>query len=146
MEPAVGGRVWRCAGVTRVVVPVRYPLSAHSRRTLMRAIEIAEEHDAELTILHVDLFQTQTPVTRTELKRSIEEKFGRIPYARYVIRRGFIVEETLFDEIAAERADIVVIGQKQAGRFRATLRRITGDPDIEEYLRDRLDCEIVTVT
>jgi len=40
-----------------VVVPVRYPLSKHSRRTLERAIEVAREREAALTVLHVDLYQ-----------------------------------------------------------------------------------------
>ena len=41
-------------GVTRVIVPVRYPLSAHSKRTLGRAIEVAAERNADLTVLRFD--------------------------------------------------------------------------------------------
>lgn len=130
--------------MTRVVVPVRYPLSTHSRRTLATAIDVAEAHDAELTILHVNLFQESRQVTRSDLKRAVESRFGSLSNTRYVVRQGFIVEETILDEIAAEDADIVVIGRKQVGRWRATISRIVGDPNIEEFLRTKLDCEIVT--
>ena len=41
--------------MTRVVVPVRYPLTDDSKRTLGEAIRVAEERDAALTILHVNL-------------------------------------------------------------------------------------------
>lgn len=132
--------------IDRVVVPVRYPLSQHSRRTLDRAIELAREHAAELTVLHVDLYQNQGEVRRTDLKRAVEREFGVLDFARYVVRAGFLVEETILDEIAAENADIVVIGQKQVGRWRSMINRVIGDPDIERYLRDALDCQIITVS
>lgn len=129
----------------RVVVPVRYPLSTHSKRTLERAVEIAEERDAELTVLHVNLHQNSHRTTRSELKRAVERSIGRIPDARYVVRGGFLVEETILDEIAAEHADVVVIGHKQAPRWRRALARLTKDPDIEKFLRKRLDCTVITV-
>lgn len=131
--------------MNRVVVPVRYPLSRHSERTLKRAIDIADDRDAELTILHVNLYQNGQGVTRSELKRAVERTVGSVPNARYVIRGGFLVEETILDEIAAEDAEVVVIGHKQAPRWRRALARLTSDPDIETFLKERLDCTVITV-
>ncbi|AFK20377.1 universal stress protein [Haloferax mediterranei ATCC 33500] len=131
--------------MTRVVVPVRYPLSKHSRATLEEAIRVARERDAELTVLHVDLYQSNRGVTRTELKRAVEREFGPLVRARYVVRHGFLVEETILEEVAAEEADIVVIGSKQASRWRKMLRRFLDDPDIDVYLREKLDCTVITV-
>lgn len=130
--------------MTRVVVPVRYPLSAHSKRTLRKAIDIAREREAALTVLHVDLYQSGRHVTRSELKRAVEHEFGALPNARYVVRSGFLVEETILEEIAAEGADVVVIGEKQVGRWRSMVRRLVGDPDIEAYLREELNAQVVT--
>ncbi len=132
--------------MTLVVVPVRYPLSRHSRATLRRAIEEAEAKDADLTVLHVNLYQTDDNVSRTGLKSAVEREFGRLGRARYVVRSGFLVEETILDEVAAEGADYVVIGQKQAGRWRRMVRRLVDDPDIEGFLRRELDCEVITVS
>ena len=128
-----------------VVVPVRYPLSEHSKATLERAIEVAEEHGADLTVLHVNLYQNDRDTSRTELKNAVERAFGRLPYARYTVRSGFLVEETILDEVAAEGADYVVIGRKQTGRWRRMIRRLVDDPDIEGFLRRELDCEVITV-
>ncbi|MFC6768938.1 universal stress protein [Natrinema soli] len=128
-----------------VVVPVRYPLSKHSRRTLERAIEVAREREAALTILHVDLYQNGKKVTRLDLKNAVESTFGRLESARYVVRTGFLVEESILDEVAAERADAVVIGNKQASRLRRIFQRFTDNPDIDRYLRSHLDCEVITV-
>jgi len=130
----------------QVVVPVRYPLSAHSRATLAEAIEIAEREDATLTVLHVNLYQNGRQVTRRQLKDATEAEFGSIPRARYSVRRGVLVEESILEEIAAEQADVVVIGKKQAGRWREMIRRLVDDPDIETFLRERLDCRVVTVS
>lgn len=132
--------------MTLVVVPVRYPLSEHSRATVARAIEVADEHDAELSVLHVNLYQNEGNVTRTELKQAVERAFGRVDQARYVVRSGFLVEETILDEVAEEGADFVVIGQKQASSWRKMVRRLVDDPDVEQYLRSQLDCEVITAS
>lgn len=132
--------------MTLVVVPVRYPLSEHSHATLRHAIDLAEEEDAELTVLHVNLYQDGGGVSRTGLKRAVEREFGRLPDARYVVRQGFLVEETILEEVAGEAADFVVIGRKQASRWRAMVRRLVDDPDVEQFLRGELDCEVITAS
>lgn len=132
--------------MTQVVVPVRYPLSDHSRATLAEAIRIADEEDASLTVLHVTLYQNSKQVTRSQLKRAVEAEFGSLPNARYSIRRGLLVEESILEEVADEGADIVVIGKKQAGRWREMIRRIIDDPNIERFLREKLDARVVTVS
>ncbi|MFB6112449.1 MAG: universal stress protein [Halobacteriaceae archaeon] len=129
----------------RVLVPVRYPLSARSRQTLERAVEVAREQDADLTVLHVNLYQLDRTVTRTQLKTAAERAVGRLSRARFVVRRGFLVEQTILEEVAAEGADIVVVGQTQVGRFRRLVRRLFDEPNIESVLRNELDCEVVTV-
>ncbi|MDZ7746355.1 MAG: universal stress protein [Halobacteriales archaeon] len=130
--------------MTRVVVPVRYPLSAHSRQTLETAIDLAAEHDAELTILHVNLYQNDARVTRRELRRVVEETFGQLSNVRYVVRSGFLVEETILEEVVGEDADFVVIGRKQASRWRQMIRSLVDDPDVESFLRQKLDAQVVT--
>ena len=131
--------------MTLVVVPVRYPLSRHSKATLAEAIDVADERNADLTVLHVDLYQNSHRVSRRDLKSAVEEEFGTLPQARYVIRRGFLVEETILEEVVAEAADVVVIGSKQASRWRGMLRRFLDDPDIESFLKGKLDCQVMTV-
>jgi nucleotide-binding universal stress UspA family protein len=132
--------------MTQVVVPVRYPLTAHSRATLAEAIDIAERESAALTVLHVNLYQNGSAVTRRQLKAAVEEAFGPLPNARYAVRNGLLVEETILEEVAAEGADVVVIGKKQAGRWRKMVRRLVDDPDIERFLQDELDCDVITVS
>lgn len=132
--------------MTQVVVPVRYPLSDHSRATLAEAIDIADSEDATLTILHVNQIQNGKRVTRSQLKAAVTDEFGSIPNARFSVKQGLLVEESILEEVAAERADIVVIGKKQAGRWREMIRRLVDDPNIESFLREQLDCNVVTVT
>ena len=131
--------------MARVVVPVRYPLSEHSQATLRAAVDIAAERDADLTVLHVDLYQEHGSVTRADLRRDAEAAVGRNARARYVVRQGFLVEQTILDEVAAEDADVVVIGRKHVSRWRRSLRRLFDAPDVEAFLEEHLDCEVVTV-
>jgi len=130
----------------KVVVPVRYPLTEQSRATLARAIDIATEHEAALTVLHVNLYQNEGGVTSRDLKDAVEATFGSLSNTRYAVRKGFLVEETILEEVVAEGADVVVIGKKQAGRWRQMIRRLIDDPDIERFLEEGLDCEVVTVS
>ena len=131
--------------MTLVVVPVRYPLTTHSKRTLQKALEVAREREAALTVLHVNLYQNGRKVTRMDLKSEVEETFGQLENTRYVVRTGFLVEESILDEVAAEEANVVVVGHKQVGRLRRVFRRFLDEPNIEEFLRRHLECEIITV-
>ncbi|MFB6142169.1 MAG: universal stress protein [Halorientalis sp.] len=132
--------------MTQVLVPVRYPLSEHSRATLERAIEVAEEEDADLTVLHVNLYHQNRRVSRADLKEAVESAFGHLPNARYTVRTGLLVEETILEEVAEQRADVVVIGRKQASRWRQMIRRIADDPDIERFLENEVDARVVTAS
>lgn len=128
-----------------ILVPVRFPLSEHSLRTLREAVELAEERDAELAILHVNLYQNSHEATRLDLKRAVEAEFGRLTNVRYLIDRAFIVEDQILEEIIAEDADVVVLGHKQLSRWRRAINRMLDDPDIAEYLKDHVDVEFVVV-
>ncbi len=132
--------------MTQVVVPVRYPLTEHSRATLEEGIRVAEERNADLAVVHVNLYQQGRRISRHDLKRTVEDEFGHLPRTRYVVRSGMLVEETILDEIAAQKADVVVIGKKQAGRWRSMIRRLVDDADVERFLREEVDCEVVTAT
>lgn len=130
----------------QVVVPVRYPLTPHSRATLREAIRVAEDCDGSLTVLHVNLYQTNSRISRRELKEAVERAFGELPRTRYVVRSGLLVEETILEEVAAQDADVVVIGKNHVGRWRKMIRRVVDDPDVERFLREELDAEIVTAS
>ncbi|MFB6165541.1 MAG: universal stress protein [Haloarculaceae archaeon] len=132
--------------MTSVVVPVRYPLTTHSKATLARAIEVAQAEDAELTVLHVTQYHDSRRVSRADLKEAVEAAFGQLPAVRYVVRDGLLVEETILEEVVNQRADVVVIGEKQASRWRRMIRRIVDDPDIERFLQQELDARIITAS
>jgi K+-sensing histidine kinase KdpD len=132
--------------MTQVVVPVRYPLSDHSKATLAEAIRVASEHDAALTVLHVNLYHENRRVSRAELRDAVESAFGHLPNTRYVVRRGLIVEETLLEEIVAQHADVVVLGEKQTSKWRQMIRRLLDEPEVEDFLRTELDCRVVTAS
>jgi nucleotide-binding universal stress UspA family protein len=132
--------------MTRILVPVRYPLTENSVTTLREAVRIARERGADLTVLHVDLFHDGKNVSRRDLELAVEEEVGGLENVSYVVCRGLLVEETILEEAAAEDADVVVIGSGQAGRWRRMLRRVTDDPDIERFLQNELDVEVVTAS
>lgn len=131
--------------MTTVLVPVRFPISEHSAHTLSKAIEVAEERDAELVVLHVNPYQNREEVSRYQLKSAVEERFGPLPYARFHVDRAFIVEDQIMDEIITEDPDVVVLGHKQLGRWRRAVNRLLDDPDIAEYLQEHIDVEYVIV-
>ena len=112
--------------------------------TLATAIDIAADRDANLTVIHISQYQDDRTAERADLKAAVEHEFGQLENTRYVVRNGLLVEETLLDEIVAEDADVVVIGKKQAGRWREMIRRLVDDPDVERFLREELDCDVVT--
>lgn len=132
--------------MARLIVPVRYPLTRRSKRTLSEAFSIARDREAEITVLHVNLYQNGRSVTQAELRGAVQAEFGRLPGTQYVVRAGFLLEETIIDEILGENADLVVVGKSTTSRWRRLLRRVFSAADVETALRERLDCPVVTVT
>lgn len=131
--------------MVRLVVPVRYPLTGRSKRTLSEAFSIAHDSDADITVLHVNLYQNGRAITQTDLQYAIETEFGRIPEIDYVIRAGFLVEETIIDEVIGENADIVVVGQIKPSWWQRVLQRLRSRPDVETVLKERLACTVIAV-
>lgn len=129
----------------RIVAPVRYPLRGYSRETLAEAVRLADEHDATLTVLHVDSSPSGHRVTPRDLEAAVEATVGPLPRAHFVVRDGLIVKELLVDEITAEGADTVVVGGERGGLLGRLYHRLVGDPNIDGYLRRRLRCEVITV-
>lgn len=133
-----------------VLVPVRYPLTKNSKSTLARGFEIAEEKpDSEVVVLHVNLFQEMEDVSRTELRDAVEKELGdsiNDANVTYVLREGFLVEESILEVAANIKADVIVIGRNRSGRLRRAMRRLVGiDPDIEAFLKDKLDIKLEVV-
>lgn len=130
----------------RVLVPVRYPLTESSRGTVERAVEIQDTSDepVDVIVLHVNLIQTGEDITHDDLRRKIESEFDLD--ASYVVRRGFLIEETILEEAGRREADMVLIGKSRSGKLRRVFDRlVNNDPDIEAYLRKNLDVSIEVV-
>jgi hypothetical protein len=67
----------------KILAPVRYPLTENSRTTIECALELKENEEAkedtgeaDLIVLHVDLFQDGGDVSREDLRREVEREFS----------------------------------------------------------------------
>lgn len=122
---------------TTVLVPIRYPLTAESARTLDEAGRIARADDAEVVAIHIDRFQHDEATGTTELTHAIAAVLGDVEAAA-ITRRGFFVEELLLEEAEARDVDVIVVGASQTPWWRRLLRRLLGDdPAVGTYLRQR---------
>lgn len=133
---------------TTILVPIRYPLTDDSARTLAEAGRIADEQSpVELVVIHVDRFQNNEATKAVELTRAISSVLDDVD-AGVVTRRGFFVEEVILEEAEVLEADVVVLGADGTPRWRRLFRRVLGnDPAVGAYLRDELtdDVEIVEI-
>lgn len=131
---------------TTVLVPIRYPLTDESARTLDAAGDIAADHDdVEVVVVHVDRFQNNETTETTELTRAIRAVLDDVDTA-VITRRGFFVEEVLLEEAEVLEADVVVVGASRTARWRRLLRRLLGnDPAVGTYLRQETDDDVEVV-
>ncbi|WP_338729879.1 universal stress protein [Haladaptatus sp. DJG-WS-42] len=134
---------------TTILVPIRYPLTEQSARTLTFAAQIARETaSAELVVLHVNLFQTSDKTQIDEIRRAISPLLDGVA-ATVLTRRGFLVEDVILEEAAQSAATMVVVGANQRPTWRKLLSRVTGNEVVvADYLRECLtpDVEIVEVS
>lgn len=133
---------------TTVLVPIRYPLTDESARTLDAAGGIAADHDdVEVVVVHVDRFQNNEDTETAELSRAIRAVLDDVDTA-VITRRGFFVEEVLLEEAQALEADVIVVGASRRARWRRVVRRLLGnDPAVGTYLRQETpdDVEVVEI-
>jgi K+-sensing histidine kinase KdpD len=133
-------------GRQTVLVPVRYPLQKRTHCALGRAIEIAEERDADLSVLHVNLVHRDEDVSTDDLRHAVESEFGHLAHASYAVVDSFLIEETLLNEATQEGVCCVVLGRTARARWRQLLSRIVStDVNIERFLREHIDVELVVV-
>ena len=133
---------------TTVLVPVRYPLTDASVRTLEEAARIAaDEPDAQLLVLHVDPLQGNIRTRASDMYHAVAAHVGEVE-TEVLTRRGFFVEEVILEEAEANRADVVVVGADRTATWRRLLGRLLrNDPAVGSYLRAEADerTEIVEV-
>jgi K+-sensing histidine kinase KdpD len=128
-----------------LLVPVQFPLTEDSTRTISQAMELATQlDDPHLYILHVNLTYRGKPVKRNELQRSVEAAVGNLPHASYHVRTTHLLEEAILNEAKQQGADYVIIGHSQRARWRRALAsRLNMAVDLESFLPQHLDVEVV---
>lgn len=128
----------------KILTPLRFPIVDQNRRTVERAGAIAREHHGELVVLHINLAEYGRQVSEDQLEDEIQEEVGGLDVG-YLVREGEDLEGALIDEIERLEPDIVVMGERDESEWERDLARSTGEMDLDEYLRDRYDCEIEVV-
>lgn len=131
---------------TTILVPIRYPLTDHSSRTLTAANQLVQEHaPADLLVLHVNLFQNTGNTKKDEITRAIAPILNGIKTS-VITRKGFLVEETILEEATRSGADIIVIGKNQKATWRRVLSRISGNqPAVATFLQENVDESVEVV-
>lgn len=122
---------------TTILVPIRYPLTDESARTLAAAGRLANDRaPADLRVLHVNLLQTGADVHTADLTGAISSVLDGVD-ASVSTRRGFLVEEVILEEATQIDADVVVIGANRKARWRQLLSRLVGnEPVVGSFLRE----------
>lgn len=130
---------------TMLLVPVQFPVTEDSIRTISQARELATQLDnPHLYILHVNLTYRGKPVKRNELQRSVEAAVGYLPQASYHVRDAQLLEEAILDEAKQQGADYVIIGHSQRARWRRVLAsRLDMGVDLELFLPQHLNAEVI---
>lgn len=129
----------------KVLVPIRYPITKNSKRTLEEAISLAEEKDASLVVLHVDLFYDRRGVKTSELERAVKDAVGEQENAMFVVKEGLLVEETILEEALKRGVDIIVLGRDQRPRWKRMMSHLLSSADVERYLSSQWNGEVRVV-
>ena len=132
--------------MNRVVVPVRYPLSPGSKRAFREVRSVAAERNAEVIVLHVDLYRNGRKVRRSELQAAVDAEVGPIPAAEYVIRSGYLFTETICGEIGAQDAETVVTGRGRDAVWRRVLSGLVRRRSFAATLSESVECSIIEVS
>lgn len=122
---------------TTILVPIRYPLTDKSARTLAAAGRLAHDRaPADVRVLHVNLFQTGDQTQTVELTQAISSTLEDVE-ASVATRQGLLVEEVILEEATQIGADVIVVGANQQASWRRLLKRLLGNNlEIGAFLRE----------
>ncbi|WP_226041445.1 universal stress protein [Natrinema sp. DC36] len=128
------------------MVPIRYPLTGTSIRTLEHANDLVKSEDiSEVYVLHINIFQNGENYNRYEISRAISPFFEDCN-PTVVTRNGFLVEKLIATEAIDIGADIIVIGENKNPTWKRVLSRIFGNnPDVGSYLREQTPAKVTVV-
>lgn len=128
---------------TTILVPIRYPLTDDSIRTLAAAGRLAHDRTpADLRVLHVNLFQNSDNTQTADLTRAISSTLDGVE-ASVTTRSGIVVEKEILAEAIQIDADVVVVGANQQPTWRKLLSRLfRNDPAVASFLRANTPAEI----
>ena len=131
---------------TTILVPIRYPLTDESARTLGMAGRLAQKHaPSDLRVLHVNLYHSGRETKTVELTRAISSTLAGVE-TEVTTRRGFLVEEVILKDATQMGADIVVVGTNQQPWFRRLVSRVFGsEPDVSSFLRENTSDSVAVV-
>ena len=134
---------------TKLLVPLRYPLTEHSTRTLAYAQQLAsnaEEKDAHLFILYVNIFQRHDNVQEAEIRRAIAPLLNEVPFT-VLTRGGFLVEEEILDEAQNLNADSIIVGENQRPWWQRIPSRLLGnDMELVRFLHNNTEPNVEVET
>lgn len=124
---------------TRVLVPIRYPITGQGAKTLAHAEKVAQDCEGErveILVLHVNVIQRNGKAQEGEIRQAVRAIMDETPFT-VITRRGFLLEETILEEARANQANTIVVGANQAPRWRRLVSRLFPiGPDIVSYLED----------
>jgi hypothetical protein len=129
-----------------VLIPIRYPLNDRNKRAIKVGLDlVAEEANPELLIVHVNRLHEDDHVNRSALRDAVQAEFGSIP-ASYVVRDGFLYEETILNEAIRYHADHIVLSERRWNAWQQLLRKALDlEVDLEPFLTEHLDAQIHVV-
>lgn len=135
------------SGFSTLLLPVRYPLTATSTRTLQYAAERLEQtSNADFRVLHVNLLYRDGTARPAEIARAIEPFVGQYD-PDVVVRRGMLVEGIISEEAARFGADLIILGDDDRPWWRRAFGRLLwSDPDIATHLRTQTESRIEIAT
>lgn len=124
---------------TTILVPVRYPLTESSSRTLAAAGRVASDRaPADLRVFHVNLYQNGDTTRTEDITSAISSTLDDVA-ASVTTRQGFFVEQMILDEAIDISADVIIVGKNQQSFWRRVLNRLLGnDPNISSFLRNSM--------
>lgn len=133
--------------MSRILVPVRYPITAMGERTLRRALEEIKNGSSTLTIYHVNLLYDDTKISNKQLQNTVEERipeFKNEKKVSYSVEDSYLLEESILRKISSTKASAVVMGGSMIPRWRKFLK-FWGTYKISEEIKKAAKCKVIVV-
>ncbi|MFQ5815386.1 MAG: hypothetical protein ACE5G7_02700 [Candidatus Hydrothermarchaeaceae archaeon] len=133
--------------MSRILVPLRYPITVRGKKTLRKALEVSRQEDTYLIIYHVNLLYEDERISWKQFQKVVEKiipEYKDNKKVTYSVENSYLLDESILKKIYSGRISAVIMGKSMSPRWRKFLK-FWEAYKISDEIKKAAECKVIVV-